>query len=114
MARRCSMRTKSWWCKSLKDRSIKRSWQRSLNSSDAASCERGAVQAFELVARWTNGEATVETSRVKNATVTTLALPKESPFHPAVARLNDIVLISTNAGLNAQKRRAVARRVGEI
>jgi hypothetical protein len=70
-----------------------------LNSTAAADCERGAVQAFELVARWTDGKATVKSSRVKNAAVTTLELPKESPFQPAFARLNDIVLISTNVGL---------------
>ena len=60
------------------------------------------MQACELIVRWTNGKATVETSRVKDATVTTLSLPKESPFQPAVARLNDIVLISTNVGLLRQ------------
>jgi hypothetical protein len=70
-----------------------------LNSKDAADCERGAVQALELVARWTEGKAAVETSRVKDATVTALSLPKESPYQPAIGRLNDLVLISTNVGL---------------
>jgi hypothetical protein len=74
-------------------------WAARLNSDDAADCERGAVQAFELLARWSEGKITVHASQLKDATITGLVFPKKSPFQPAVARLNDIVLVSTNVGL---------------
>src|SRR4051812_41759674 len=62
-----------------------------LKPQEAADYERGLTQGCELIARWTEGKVTVETSRVKDATVTALVLPKESPYQPALARLNDIV-----------------------
>ncbi len=70
-----------------------------LKPDEAADCERGLKQACELITRWTEGKAAVETRQVKDASVTALVLPKESPYQPAVARLNNIVLISTNASL---------------
>ena len=70
-----------------------------LNSKDAADCERGISQACDLITRWSEGAAKVETSHAKDATVTALTLPKQSPYQPAFARLGDIVLISTNVGL---------------
>ena len=85
-----------------------------LTAKDAADCDRGIVQVGELIARWSEGKVAVQTRRVKDATMTVLSLPKESPIEPAgelpiepaVARLNDIVLISTSAGL---LRRSVER-----
>jgi hypothetical protein len=85
-----------------------------LTARDAADCERGIVQVGELIARWSKGKVAVQASRVKDATMTVLSLPKESPIEPAVelpiepavARLNDIVLMSTSAGL---LRRSVER-----
>ncbi len=70
-----------------------------LNASNASDCERGFVQAFELLSRWSEGKVSVQTSRVKGASITALSLPKESPYQPAVARLNDIVLVCTSADL---------------
>jgi hypothetical protein len=70
-----------------------------LNSEDAADFERGVVQTFELLARWSDGKVTVNTSMEKDATITVLTLPKESPFQPAVARVNDIVVISSTVDL---------------
>jgi hypothetical protein len=85
-----------------------------LTATDAADCEHGIVQVGELIARWSKGKVAVQTHRVKDATMTVLSLPKESPIEPAVelpiepavARLNDIVLMSTSAGL---LRRSVER-----
>jgi hypothetical protein len=74
-------------------------WAARLNSEDAANFERGAVQAFELLAAWSNGKATAESGHMKGVSSTILKLPKESPFQPAIARLDDIVLLSTNVGL---------------
>jgi hypothetical protein len=85
-----------------------------LTATDAADCERGIIQVGELIARWSEGKVAVESRRVKDATMTVLSLPKESPIEPAVklpiepavARLKDIVLMSTSAGL---LRRSVER-----
>lgn len=69
-----------------------------LSDEDAADCERGMIEVFELAAKWSDGKATVETAEtadVGDATVTTLRLPKESPFQPGVARVGDVILFGT-------------------
>jgi hypothetical protein len=73
-----------------------------LSSTAAADCERGLVQGMELLSRWSEGKVKVEPSKAKDATISTLVLPKESPFQPAVGRLNDIVLVSTSSDLLRQ------------
>lgn len=70
-----------------------------LKADDAAAWTLGATQSFELFSRWSEGKLTVQTSQVKDATITQLQLPKESPFQPAVAQLNDIVLLGSNPAL---------------
>ncbi|HTQ37893.1 MAG TPA: hypothetical protein VMJ32_02635, partial [Pirellulales bacterium] len=70
-----------------------------LTSTDAADCERGIVQTFQLMGRWSDGKITVESAQVKDATLTTLKLPKQSPYQPAIARVGDIVLTSTDTDL---------------
>jgi hypothetical protein len=70
-----------------------------LKPEAAANCERGLVQSMQLASRWADGKLVVDTSRMNGATITTLALPPVSPFQPAVARLGDIVIVSTNVGL---------------
>ena len=67
-----------------------------LTPNDAADLERGLTQFCELMSRWTEGKIVVSTSKVQDATITTLGLPKQSPYQPAIARLNDIVLICTS------------------
>ncbi|HEY2827101.1 MAG TPA: hypothetical protein VGJ04_05825 [Pirellulales bacterium] len=71
-------------------------WAVRLNPEDAVDFERGVAQTFELLSRWSDGKLPVDHPEVSGATFTTLALAKESPIHPAVARVNDIVLISTS------------------
>jgi hypothetical protein len=71
-------------------------WAVRLNSDDAADCERGIVQSFELLARWSEGKLTVNPIQLDGASASALTLPKQSPFQPTVARFNDIVLLSTN------------------
>jgi len=70
-----------------------------LKPEAAANCERGLVQAMQLASRWADGKLAVDASHMNAATVTTMALPPASPFQPAVARLGDIVIVSTNIGL---------------
>ena len=70
-----------------------------LNAADAANCERGLTQALELVSRWSEGKVPVNSSRVKQASITAMSLPEASPFQPAIGRFNDIVLVCTNANL---------------
>lgn len=70
-----------------------------LHGNDAENCERGIVQMCELIGHWSDGKTAVETTHVQNATMTTLTLPKQSPYQPAMARLNDIVILSTDVGL---------------
>jgi hypothetical protein len=70
-----------------------------LKPDAAAGCERGLVQAMQLASQWSEGKLVVDTSHMNAATVTTMALPPASPFQPAVARLGDIVLVSTNVAL---------------
>src|SRR5262245_46117959 len=70
-----------------------------LKGDAAASLERGLVQAMQLASRWADGKLVVDTSRMNEAAITTMALPPVSPFQPAVARLGDIVIVSTNVGL---------------
>jgi hypothetical protein len=67
-----------------------------LTPNDAADFERGLTQFAELLSRWSEGKVAVNTSKVQDATITTLGLPKESPYQPAIARLNDIVIICTS------------------
>jgi hypothetical protein len=71
-------------------------WAARLTTDDAADCERGVKQGFELMSRWSEGKLTVNTDQASGIEVTTLRLPKDSPFQPAVARDNNVVFASTN------------------
>ena len=66
---------------------------------DATDCEQGIVQGFNLLAQWSEGKVPVKTNQVGDVTITQLSLAKESPFQPAVARVNDILLVSTSVDL---------------
>jgi hypothetical protein len=70
-----------------------------LSEEDAADCEGGMTEVFELAAKWSDGKVRVEETEVDDATVTTLRLPKESPFQPGVARVGDVILFSTGPAL---------------
>ncbi len=67
-----------------------------MNAADAADCERGLTQFAELITRWSDGKVAIETSHHKEATLTVIKLPKESPFQPAFGRVNDIVVVATS------------------
>ncbi len=71
-------------------------WAARLTSDDATGCEQGVKQGFELLASWSEGKLAVNTNQVGDVEVTTLTLPKESPFQPSVARIHDVVFVSTN------------------
>ncbi len=66
-----------------------------LSDEEAANCQRGMTEVFELASKWSDGKVRVETTEVGDATVTTLRLPKESPFQPGVARAGDVILFGT-------------------
>jgi hypothetical protein len=70
-----------------------------LSEEDAADCEGGMTEVFELAEKWSDGKVSVEETEVDDATVTTLRLPKEAPFQPGVARVGDVILFSTGPEL---------------
>lgn len=70
-----------------------------LTPDDVADCERGVTQGFDLMAQWSNGKVSTKTDQVGDVTIKQLSLPKESPFQPAVARVNDILLVGTSVNL---------------
>ena len=70
-----------------------------LSEEDATDCERGMTEVFKLAAKWSDDKVTVKTTPVDDATITTLRLPKESPFQPGVARVGDVILFGTGREL---------------
>ncbi|HEX6960486.1 MAG TPA: hypothetical protein VF175_01355 [Lacipirellula sp.] len=70
-----------------------------LTEEDADGCEQGVKQLFELFAEWSEGKVNVETSDVGDVEITTLRLPKESPFQPSAAQVGDVFLFSSSPEL---------------
>lgn len=70
-----------------------------LAGSDAESSERGLVQLMTLLVGKTDGKVTMESIQVGQAKLTVVRLPKESPFQPCVARLDDVLAISSSDAL---------------
>jgi hypothetical protein len=71
-----------------------------LSDDEAENVEKAIKQVFELAAEWGKEKnLSVETDEVDEATITTVRLPKESPFHPGVARVGDVVIFSTDPEL---------------
>lgn len=61
----------------------------------AAGCEEGIKNLMGLVEEHADGTVKVETAEEGGAVLTTLGVPPEVPFHLTVARLDDVLLVST-------------------
>ncbi len=73
-----------------------------LTPEAAASCEQAVKNLFELAAKKSDGNIPVKTVQHDATEITTLDLPEEVPFRPAIARLNDIVLFSSSEEIARQ------------
>jgi len=70
-----------------------------LGAEAAASTETGLKNLLGLIEKYSDGKVPVKSVKDAGATVTTLGFPKEIPFHPAVARIDDVLLISSSEEL---------------
>jgi hypothetical protein len=73
-----------------------------MTDEDAEGLEKGLVQLFELLEDKSKGDLAVivtEADEEINAAITQLKLPRDVPFQPCVARLDDVVFFSTSADL---------------
>ena len=70
-----------------------------LTPEAAADCEQGAKNLFALIQQRSEGKLTTHTEPQGAAEITTLRFPEKVPFHPAVARIDDVLLISSSEGL---------------
>jgi hypothetical protein len=70
-----------------------------LTENDAQDYREGMGNLFTLIQKWSKDEVTAESSDASGAKVTTLKLPAEVPYHPCVASIEDLFLISTSDDL---------------
>lgn len=70
-----------------------------LTPQSAADAETGLKNLLNLVAEKSAGKVSVRTSTVESVELVTLDLPPEAPFHPALARVDDVLLISSSEAL---------------
>lgn len=73
-----------------------------MNEEGAEGLEQGIVQLFELIEEKSDGELSVvvaEADENLDATITALKLPKDVPFQPCVARIDDVVFFSTSKAM---------------
>jgi hypothetical protein len=70
-----------------------------LTEEDAGNYAKGIGNLFELVKEWSDGKAAPEMASVGDVEITTLRLPEKVPYQPAIARVDDLFLISTSATL---------------
>lgn len=65
----------------------------------ASSTADGMKNLFALAEKYSEGKVYVEESREGDASLTTLALPPQSPIQPAIAHTGDVLLLSTSKDL---------------
>lgn len=73
-----------------------------MTEEGAEGVEEGIVQLFELIEEKSNGELSVvvtEADEDLDATITTLKLPKDVPFQPCIARIDDVVFFATSTAM---------------
>lgn len=70
-----------------------------LTPDDAADVQAGVINLFELAEERSEGKAPVKKSSEGSVEITSLVLGDELPFRPSVARLDDVVLLSTSEQL---------------
>jgi hypothetical protein len=75
----------------------------------ATSCEEAIKNLFALAEEYSEGALTVNSVVVGESLVTTLALPGPVPFRPTVARLGDVLLLSSTEDV---ARRSLAMLAG--
>jgi len=66
-----------------------------LTPEAAAGSEEGIKNLMGLVEEYSGGVVSVESAEERGAVLTTLGVPSDMPFHPTVARLDDVLLLST-------------------
>lgn len=75
----------------------------------AAGWEEGIKNLFALAEKYSEGELKVQAAKEGDATITTLALPKEVPFRPTVVRIGDVLLLASSEDV---ARRSLGMLVG--
>ncbi len=79
----------------------------------AAACKEGLTNLFGLVDKYSEGEVPVETAKEGGVALTFLAIPGEMPFRPAVATVDDVLLVSSSDELARQSLRMLTGGEGE-
>jgi hypothetical protein len=70
-----------------------------LTPEAATSTEDGVKNLFELIEKYSDGKVGVDTVEESGAFVTTLGVPAEVPFRPAIARKDDLFFFTTSRDL---------------
>ena len=79
----------------------------------AASCAEAVKNLFDLVEKYSEGKLPVCSMHEGDTTVTTLMLPPPVPFRPTVARLGDVLLLSTSEEVTRRSLAMLAGAGGE-
>jgi hypothetical protein len=72
------------------------------SEDDAKGLEKAASQVFDLAVKWSDGKIKAEDKEAGDAQMKVLRLPKESPYHLAVAQVGDVILFASNPELAQQ------------
>ena len=84
-----------------------------LTPEAAAGCEEGIKNLMGLVEEYSDGQLAVETAEEGDAVLTTLGVPAKVPFRPTVARLDDVLLLSSSDQLARTSLKMLAGGEGE-
>jgi hypothetical protein len=84
-----------------------------LTPEAAAGCEEGVKNLMRLVEKYSEGKLPVETAEEGEATLTTLNVPSDMALRPTVARLDDVLLLSTSEELARRSLGMLAGGQGE-
>jgi hypothetical protein len=84
-----------------------------LESGEAEKVQKGVAQVFALAAKNHPDKISVEEIEVGDAKATILRLPEKSPYQPAVAQLDDVVLFSTGPKLLRESLNLLQSDAGE-
>ncbi len=73
-----------------------------LTPEAAAETQKGIKNLFGLVEKYSQGKVPVESSTEGEATIVTLAVPRQVPFQPTAIRIGDVLLFSSSEELARQ------------
>jgi len=79
-----------------------------LTPEAAAETQKGIKNLFGLVEKYSEGKVPVESSTEGGATIATLAVPRQVPFQPTVARVGDVLLLSSSDEFASQSLRMLS------